>query len=219
MNLCVFAFLSSCTKVTSDNAPKVPDTSPLANKMPIKYDSQKGGFSYNLSENGKGTILTLEDSKSRYTYDEFSFIGELISYAETPKNQAIEDAIEKYFSEHPDAVDIMNGRIHYYCIDLINEVNIYCDKKFNDIEAGKSLNTFFTVQGEFISKINNKYVAFYWENILESDLLKKGQLIFPRDFSIKLKTSPEVEDVYTFTIEIKGDGISDRKATLAIGLK
>jgi hypothetical protein len=220
IGLFLSVFCLSCNKKLPDEAPEFP-TSRYAYLAPVKYDGQRG-FDYYLSENDKGTI-TAEESKAQYFYDEFSFVGELTFYASATKNEAIENAIDNYFieliKEHPEEGE-SNKRTVYYCLDIINDVNIYCDKEFNGVETGKSLNSFFIISGDFIAKSNdNEYVVFFRDNILESSLLKKGQLIFPRKFDIRLKAKPQNEGIYTFTIEIKGNGISDRKEIWTIGLK
>ncbi|MDR0713100.1 MAG: hypothetical protein LBF89_02415 [Bacteroidales bacterium] len=214
-SLWIALFSVSCT-TNGDEKQK----STLANKVSIKYDSGKGGFNYYLSDNGKSTILRSEDGKDRYAHDEFYFVGELTDYASAQKNKEIEDAIEDYYYEMAkENPDFTVRDAVYYCTDLINEINIYSDKNFNGIAAGQSLNSHFVVVGDFISRMDNQYVAFYTGNILESNLLKEGNLVFPREFYILLKNTPEVEDTYTFYMEIKGEGISEQKQISVIGLK
>jgi hypothetical protein len=220
ISLCISVFSVSCKK-DGDEKPE----SNFAVKIPVKYDDSKGGFNYFLTENGN-TVLRPEDAKDWYTRDEFHFTGELSDYADAQKNQEIEDAIEEHFfklakemaEKEPDAPQVHRGTV-YYCTDIINELTICCDKDFNGITAGQPLNSHFTVTGDFIAKTDGRYVAFYRENILESDLLKEGKLVFPREFHIQLKSAPEIEDVYTFRIEIKGDGISEQKQIMPVGLK
>jgi hypothetical protein len=220
ISLCISLFSASCGKDGDEK-----QESNFAIKIPVKYDGSKGGFNYYLIYNGT-TILRPEDAKDRYVYDEIYFTGELSSYADAQKNKEIENAIEEYFfklakemaEKEPDIPQVHRGTV-YYCTDIINSIKIYCDKEFNGITAGQPLNSLFAVNGDFIAKIDNKYVAFYMENILESDLLKESKLIFPREFSIRLKNAPEVEDVYTFYIEIKGEDISEQKQIGTIGLK
>jgi hypothetical protein len=120
--------------------------------------------------------------------------------------------------KEPDVPQVHKGTV-YYCTDVINSIKILCDKEFNGVAAGQPLNSQFTVTGNFIAETDSKYVAFYMENILESDLLEAGKLIFPREFYIQLKNAPEVEDVYTFYVEIRGEGILEQKQIGTIGLK
>jgi hypothetical protein len=220
ISLCISLFSVSCKKDGEEKR-----ESNFAIEVPIKYDSSKSGFNFYLKENGN-TILRPEDVKDRYVYDEFYFAGELSDYANAQKNQEIEDAIEEHFfqlakemsEKEPSVPQVHRGTV-YYCTNIINDIKIYCDKDFNGIAAGQSLNSHFIIVGNFIAKIDNKYIAFYLENILEGDLLKEGNLIFPREFYMQLKNAPEVEDVYTFHIEIKGDEVSEHKQIMTIGVK
>lgn len=189
---CIILSSFSCTKsIERDDPEGIPEI--ILDPFELRnQDNFKFGYA-----DKRGTINLV--TENYYSYNEIAFWSELRDENKINidnkklHNDLVQQLKELELSDYHPYVG--------YLVNSIKSIKISCDKKYRDIEAGKSLNDLFSINGQFIVSNNKKY-TFYPEDILEEKNINLENFLFPKTMYFKLKQAPFINDEYTFYLEL-----------------
>lgn len=186
--LILFLFVS-CKK---DEHVKNDDLTLLMNSYSLDKDMYKFGC---FDANNRFIEI---DSNTYYKYNEISFAG----YMREINGVRIKEG--KLFEDLREYLKSLNA--YGYTVDYVKErilsITIYSDVPFRGVSQGRSLNDFFSIEGDFIRKENGKYKLYNGDNILRVKKIDED-IFFPRNFRIRLTEPPIESRLYNFYMRLE----------------
>lgn len=171
------------------------------------YSLDDGAYVFCCMDNN---LRLLEfNENSYYKYDDVIFV----SFVRNQSNRIREGKLYKdllYFLSklNPNYI----GSTYSFFENSVNSIMIYSDSTFCNVPKGESLNHFFTIEGQFVRVVNEKYELYNGSDILDKDK-RIDRIFFPEEFRLKLIKGLDIErNTYRFYLRLTyGSNVANMK--------